>query len=240
MRIVTAGDDATARVWSFVPGDTTIVLAGHAGPVNSAAFSPDGLRVVTAGDDQTARVWNALTGAELLRLAGHIGPVHSAAFSPDGLRIITASDDGLCAIWDADTGAPLLLLLGHAGPARSADYRPDGQRIVTASEDGTVRIWNAATGVEYVPLRRNHEAPLARAVWSPDAQQILAALLAAPPGGLHTDPNQPLLNGEIRVQPKSKTLRSGKILAVTERLHPAHDIPDAAWRRRVLSDWVRP
>jgi hypothetical protein len=35
-------------------------LTGHAGTVNSAAFSPDGARVVTASADGTARVWDAV------------------------------------------------------------------------------------------------------------------------------------------------------------------------------------
>jgi hypothetical protein len=34
------------------------VLRGHDGPVNSAAFSPDGSRVVTASANTTARIWD--------------------------------------------------------------------------------------------------------------------------------------------------------------------------------------
>jgi hypothetical protein len=33
------------------------ILEGHAGPVHSAQFSPDGKRIVTASDDDTARLW---------------------------------------------------------------------------------------------------------------------------------------------------------------------------------------
>jgi WD40 repeat protein len=35
-----------------------IVLAGHRGAVESAAWSPDGQRIVTASRDLTARVWS--------------------------------------------------------------------------------------------------------------------------------------------------------------------------------------
>ena len=35
-----------------------MVLRGHRGNVNSAAFSPDGARIVTASSDNTARIWD--------------------------------------------------------------------------------------------------------------------------------------------------------------------------------------
>jgi len=35
-----------------------VVLRGHQGGLNSAAFSPDGSRIVTASWDMTARVWD--------------------------------------------------------------------------------------------------------------------------------------------------------------------------------------
>ncbi|MCP3914277.1 MAG: hypothetical protein GY711_01840 [bacterium] len=41
------------------------VLRGHEGPVNQAAFSPDGGRIITASYDNTARLF-ALYGAQAL------------------------------------------------------------------------------------------------------------------------------------------------------------------------------
>jgi WD40 repeat protein len=63
---VTASDDKTARVWDAETGKTTAVLAGHAGPVWSAAFSPDGQQVVTASDDTTARIWRVFSTPQAL------------------------------------------------------------------------------------------------------------------------------------------------------------------------------
>ena len=74
------------------------ILSGHAGRVNSAAFSPDGQRIVTASWDKTARVWEAATGQQLAVLSGHEGWLHSAVFSPDGRRIVTTSADGTALI----------------------------------------------------------------------------------------------------------------------------------------------
>ena len=65
---------------------------GHTGPVNSAAFSPDGRRVVTASSDNSARLWDAESGKEIALLKGHteLGAIE-AAFSPDGTRVVTTS-----------------------------------------------------------------------------------------------------------------------------------------------------
>ncbi|MDP6960875.1 MAG: hypothetical protein QF595_05055 [Dehalococcoidia bacterium] len=61
-RIVTAGQDRTAKVWEAQTGKELLTLTGHNGPVTSAAYSPDGRRIVTAGQDRIAKVWEAQTG----------------------------------------------------------------------------------------------------------------------------------------------------------------------------------
>jgi len=47
------------------------VLYGHAGEVNSAAFSPDGARIITTSDDRTVRLWDSAAGTEVSVLRGH-------------------------------------------------------------------------------------------------------------------------------------------------------------------------
>src|SRR5208337_1448953 len=96
------------------PGALIAELKGHAGPVKSAAFSPEGSRIVTASWDETARVWMADTGALIAELKGHAGSVRSAAFSPEGSRIVTASWDKTARVWMAETGALIAELKGHA------------------------------------------------------------------------------------------------------------------------------
>src|SRR5215469_1738117 len=105
-----------------------LALAGHAGLVNTAVFSPDGSRVVTASWDNTARVWDAATGASAAILSGHRGWVNSAAFSPDGSKIVTASWDKRSRVWDVRTGAVVAILSGHTDRVNGAAFSPDGLR----------------------------------------------------------------------------------------------------------------
>ena len=108
-RIVTAPDDATARIWDAADGREVAILKEHEKGVTFAAFSPDGKTIVTTSKDNTARIWDA-EGREIRTLKGHDDVVTSAAFSPDGGRLATASEDNSARIWDVATGAPIATL----------------------------------------------------------------------------------------------------------------------------------
>jgi WD40 repeat protein/predicted Ser/Thr protein kinase len=155
----------------------------HEGPVNSASFSPDGLRVVTASNDKTARVWDASTGKPLTGPMPHETNVFSARFSPDGGRIVTAcglsmqeggSTNGYAQVWDAFAGKPLTSPLRHRGCVPSAQFSPDGHMVVTASSDHTARVWDAGTGNPITdPLE--HDLSVSSACFSPDGLRVVTA-----------------------------------------------------------------
>ena len=134
VRILTASDDKTARIWDVRTGRQLLVLRGHAAAVFGAAYSPDGTRVVSASDDKTARIWDARTGKQLAVLRGHENSIFNVAYSPDGTRIVTASSDKTARIWDARDGRTARCPVGHMmGTSLPPPTRPDGTRIVTAS-----------------------------------------------------------------------------------------------------------
>src|SRR5215471_17813582 len=53
LRIVSAGDDGTVRLWTLDGQQAAEPFTGHDGPVRSVAFSSDGMHIVSAGDDGT-------------------------------------------------------------------------------------------------------------------------------------------------------------------------------------------
>jgi WD40 repeat protein len=122
-RIVTASEDATARVWNSDGTGDPIVLTGHEGGVVSAAFSPDGKRIVTASADRTARVWNADGAGTPVVLRGHKEEVAAAAFTPDGRHILTASKDGTVRRWEATVEGLRQRLVQVAGSGLPPEVR---------------------------------------------------------------------------------------------------------------------
>jgi WD40 repeat protein len=154
-------------------GQPIVPRLKHGGPVNHAAFSPDGTRVVTASDDGTARVWDAATGKPVSPPLKHGGPVTHAAFSPDGTTVATASQDKTARLWDAATGAPRSPALEHEHRVDCAAFSPDGERLVTASWDKTARVWDAATGKPVSDPLRHDSHYVLHAAFSPDGTKVV-------------------------------------------------------------------
>lgn len=100
-RLVTAGSDATVRIWPLrggtpltpLRGGTPLILFGHHTAVESAVFNARGDRIVSASDDGTVRVWDAATGAALVIVTSYRS-ANGADFSALGDRIVSAGDDG--------------------------------------------------------------------------------------------------------------------------------------------------
>ncbi len=147
-------------------------VLSHEGPVDAAAFSPDGKTVLTGGDDRTARLWDAATGQPIGQPLHHQATVVAVAFSPDGKTILTGSEDRTARLWDAATGQPIGSPFPHPGEVMAVAYSPDGSTILTSSRDGKARLWDAIThrpiGQTFAP--RNAVGAIA---FSPDGKLVL-------------------------------------------------------------------
>jgi WD40 repeat protein len=173
-RVLTAGDDGTAKIWDAHSGEELLSLAGHADLVNQATWNGDESRILTASNDGTAKVWDAHSGEELLSLAGHSGRISQAVWNGDNSRILTTSDDGTARVWDAQSGEELLNLAGHSGPVNQAIWNGDESHILTAGDDGTAKIWDAHSGEELLSLA-GHTDRVTQAIWNGDESRILTA-----------------------------------------------------------------
>lgn len=79
--LVSASDDATARVWDAHSGTQLLVLrkppteaVATAAPIETATFSADGSEIVTAGQDGHVRIWST-------RLCGSLASLEQLARS---------------------------------------------------------------------------------------------------------------------------------------------------------------
>ncbi|MER7213078.1 hypothetical protein ABT340_38950 [Streptosporangium sp. NPDC000239] len=164
-------DEARAGLVAVLSRPERAVLAGRAGAVESAAFSPDGSRLATAETGGAVRLWDTATYRRLgSPMTGHEGAVRSVAFSPDGTRLATAGSDGTTRVWDLTTheqlGAPMK---GHDDEIRSVAFSPDGSRLVTTG--GKTHMWDLTT-------RERVGVPMAgtwSAAFSPDGSRLVTA-----------------------------------------------------------------
>ncbi len=172
-RVVTAGDDRSARIWDVADPPCECALGGHTQLIAGADYSPDGSRVATASMDTTARIWDVTTGRQLTQLNGHTQLVLSAEFSPDGQRVATASDDKTARLWDAASGRQILVWKGTRNRWRAPCSRP---MVGTSSRRLTTRppCLGRRHGPEIAYLR-GHADRVNWAEFSPDGRYVVTA-----------------------------------------------------------------
>jgi len=163
-KIVSAGDDATVRIWDVATGREIHVLKGHTKGLLSVKFSPDNRWVASAGRDATVRLWDAQTGREGPILKGHTIGVGAVAFSPDGKWIASGGWDKTVKLWDPSTGQGSKTWNDYKGAVVSVAFSPDGKQIAAASVGRTpvydayrteVVVRELATGIPSLTMFRD-------------------------------------------------------------------------------------
>jgi len=147
-RAISAGDDATIRVWDLIKGKEIGRLTGHAASVMSVAVTADGQRALSGSWDGTIRLWDLESGKPIRGFKGNWKTVKSVALSPDGGMAVSGSDDNIIHVWDLEAGQELMALTGHTDLVQSLVFAPDGKRVLSGGDDNSVRLWELETGKE--------------------------------------------------------------------------------------------
>ena len=126
--------------------ESLVTFPGHAQPVYTVAFTPDGKGIATGGEDNLIRIWNPDNDAKSIRdIGGFGGTVFKLKYSPDGKSLLAASGDKAVHVFD-DKGTLKRKLQGHNDWVYVVSVSPDGKTVASGSWDGEVKLWNLADG----------------------------------------------------------------------------------------------
>jgi WD40 repeat protein len=146
--------------FDLASGKPIRTLAGHHGPVDSVAVSPDGKLLASGGWDGTAMIWNALTGKPMRTLAfpslrkklkneddEDLIWVQSVAFSPDGRTLAAAAkgelESAAVEVWDVATAKSKVTLKKIDPEIRQLVFSPTGKTMVTVGTE--IKLWDTTT-----------------------------------------------------------------------------------------------
>jgi hypothetical protein len=135
-RLLSAGYDATARIWDVDRGTELVRFTSHSENISAAVLSADGkLALSGSGNmagmgDFSARLWDTTSGKELGKFLGHRERVLGVAFLPGNRQVLTGSGDRTLYLWDVATGEKLRQFEGH----RERDRRITGRRAGAVGE----------------------------------------------------------------------------------------------------------
>ena len=193
LKVISASDDNTLKLWNLVTGEELLTLRGHNNRVNGVCVTPDGLKVISASDDKTlevsdldvkkeqkfmtlpkrlTQILGLVNTKEPLILRGHNNRVNGVCVTPDGLKAVSASDDNTLKLWNLVTGEELLTFRGHNDSVNGVSLTPDGLKAVSASDDKTLKLWDLKTEKELSTF--TGDSPISCCSISPDGLTIVA------------------------------------------------------------------
>jgi WD40 repeat protein len=151
--IATAGwKDKVVRLWDMKEAKLIAELKGHAVPIETVAFAPNGEILASAGgsayeDTTEVKLWNVADRKEIATLTGQEYQVVDTAFSPNGKLLVTAGGEQYLKkaeliIWDVKQQIRLAVCEGHSNAISSVVFFADGKKMATAQVDGSIKIWD--------------------------------------------------------------------------------------------------
>ncbi|MBL9135344.1 MAG: WD40 repeat domain-containing protein [Verrucomicrobiales bacterium] len=145
MSFASAGEDNTARVWSWATGAEMHSFEIRGSPIGDVAIAPDGLRLVTVDTFLTnsVKIWDLRSDSLIRALPMTNQTAQRCAFSPAG-DLLTVAADRQIVRWNAESGEILKKYEGIVGQTTMIHeiWFPNDFTLAATCNDGSVYLWN--------------------------------------------------------------------------------------------------
>jgi len=188
-----SGGEGTIKLWDLQTGALRNTLTGHAGRVNSLAFTPDGRALASGSHDRTVRIWDPASGQMRCVHRGHQQPVYGVAFDRGGWRVLSAGEDGTVRVWDPETPPDPIARRRHARCICDVSFEVQGpyvddlrfcfsedtRRLLSSGRSPLAKTWDVDSGCLINDLKLADAAAdsdcIATAVYRDDGETIAVA-----------------------------------------------------------------
>jgi WD40 repeat protein len=142
--IVTAGEDATLKVWDAAYHTLIRTIELDDGRATSLALN--GSRALTGHANGKTVLWDLDHASKVATVQRNEANIWAVAFTGDATRFATASHDWKVTLWDAAApGAPLHVFDGHENAVQALAYSPQLFLLASGGADKAVRLWDLQT-----------------------------------------------------------------------------------------------
>jgi WD40 repeat protein/serine/threonine protein kinase len=139
-KVLTAGGDGCARVWSLETGERLLEVRGSMG---AATMSGDGRFILFGAEDGTVKM---VTGGSGALVRSFDVPPGAMALSRDGRLAALAALDNSIHVYDARTGVLHRKMTGHRAAVSAVAVNQEGTLALSGGYDRTVRLWDMYSG----------------------------------------------------------------------------------------------
>lgn len=146
--VLSASQDATARVWVGTQGDWRgayncgHIVRKHRAEVSDLSFHPLGDYFSTASRDKSWALHDLMSGRVVMHQENLESPYGCMKFHPDGLILGGGCEDKHIYIWDILQRKLVAKLQGHEAEVASLSFSENGYYLASGSRDGAVKIWD--------------------------------------------------------------------------------------------------
>lgn len=171
--IVTAGGDASLKVWNTATGSLVRTIELDDGPATSVALSAH--RALTSHGNGRIVLWDLDRAEKLSSFRANEASVWSVTFAGSPERFAAAGHDWKLSLWDTrNPTAPAHVFDGHESAVQAVAFTPRGPYLASGGADRTVRLWNIDT-LDQSRTYKGHKDFVTSLAFSDDGKLLASA-----------------------------------------------------------------